>query len=164
MHAGHQRAEAGAEFGAGGGQRARGHGAAVEAAVEHDDVRAAGGLTAEPQRGLDRLAAGVGEEHPVQARRKHFAQPLDQGEQRAVHDGRVLAMDQRADLALRGFDHPRVAVPGAGHADPRGEVEVSAVVLVVEQDAFTTGGETPVACLRICESLRATFLLLTVDG
>ena len=34
MHAGHQRAEARAEFRAGGGQRARGHGPAMEATVK----------------------------------------------------------------------------------------------------------------------------------
>ena len=116
-------------------------GAAVEAAVEHDDVGTASGLPAEPKRRLDRLAAGVGEEHPVEPGRKHCTQPFHQREQRAVHDVGVLRVDQRADLALRSFDHPGVAVPGAGHADTGGEIEVSAVVLVVEQNAFTRRGQ-----------------------
>ena len=41
-----------------------------------------------------------------------------------------------ADLLLGGRDDARVAVPGARHADPGGEVEVAAVVLVVEVDAL----------------------------
>lgn len=135
----------------------------MEATVEHDDVRAPGGLTAEPQRRLDRLAAGIREEHPVQARRQHFAHPLDQGKQWAVQHRRVLARDQRADLSLRGFDHPRVAVTRTRHADPRGEVEVSAIVLVVEQDAFTTGGDD---ARRLLQDLRELghVHLLTVNG
>ena len=60
---------------------------AVEAAVEHDDVGTASGLPAEPKCRLDRLAAGVGEEHLVTPGRKHCAQPFHQREQRAVHDG-----------------------------------------------------------------------------
>ena len=62
-------------------------------------------------------------------------------QQRAVHDGRVLAVDQRADLLLRRRDHPGVAVPGAGHPDAGGEVEVAAVVLVVELDALAAGDQ-----------------------
>ena len=117
------------------------HGAAVEAAMEDDDVGPAGGLAAEPKCRLDGLAPGVGEEQAVQPRRQDLAQSLDKREQRTVHDGGVLRMDQRADLSLRRFDHTRVTVAGAGHADPSGEVEVSAIVLVVEQNALTAGRE-----------------------
>jgi len=72
-------------------------------------------------------------------------------------------MDQRADLSLRGFDHPRVAVSRTRHAHPRGEVEVSAIVLVVEQDAFTTGGDD---ARRLLQDLRELghVHLLTVNG
>ena len=58
-----------------------------------------------------------------------------------MHDGGVLRVDQRADLALRRLDHPRVAVSGAGHADSSGEIQVPAFVFVVQQDALTTGGQ-----------------------
>ena len=75
----------------------------------------------------------------------------------SVSSGRCMtvvycAVDQRADLPLRGLDHPRVAVSGAGHADAGGEIEVAAVVLVVEQTPSPRAASTPVACLRICES------------
>ena len=141
VHAGHQRREPGAELRAGRRQRRRRDRATVETAVEHDDVRPAGRLAGQPQRRLDRLAARVGEEHPVQPGGQHLAEPLDQREQRAMHHRRVLGVDQRADLALRRLDHPRVAVPGAGHPDARGEVQVSAVVFVVQQHALSTGGQ-----------------------
>ncbi len=84
-------------------------------------------------------------------RREDLAQSLDQREQRTVHDGGVLRVDQRADLSLRRFDHAGVAVAGAGHADPCGEVEVSAVVFVVEQNALTAGREH---AGRLLEDLR----------
>jgi hypothetical protein len=58
-----------------------------------------------------------------------------------VHDGGVLRVDQRADLPLRRFDHAGVTVPGAGHANTGGEIEVSAVVLVVEQNTLTARRE-----------------------
>ena len=52
-------------------------------------------------------------------------------------------MDQRAHLLLRCLDHPGMAVPGARHADAGGEIEVSVVVLVVEQNAVTASREHP---------------------
>ena len=48
VHAGHQRGEAGAELRAGRRQRGRRDRAAVEAAVEHDDIGPAGRLAAKP--------------------------------------------------------------------------------------------------------------------
>ena len=63
----------------------------------------------------------------------------------SVSSGRCMtvvycAVDERADLALGRLDHAGVAVPGAGHADARGEVEVPAVVFVVQQHALSAGG------------------------
>ena len=141
VHASHQRGEAGAELGARRRHRRRRDGAAVEAAVEDDDVRPAGRLPAQPKRRLDGLTARVREEHPIQTCGQHLAQPLHERQKRAVHDGGVLRVDQRADLALGRLDHAGVAMPGAGHADARGEVEVPAIVFVVQQHAFSTGGQ-----------------------
>ena len=56
------------------------------------------------------------------------------------------------DLLLRGRHDARVAVPGAGHADAGGEVEVAAVVLVVEVDALAAVATTGVACFRTGDS------------
>ena len=109
--------------------------------MEDDHVRPSGRLPAEPQRRLDRLAAGVREEHPVQTLGEHLAEPVHERQQRAVHDGRVLRVDERADLPLGRLDDARVAVPGTRDADARGEVEVPAVVLVVQQHAFASGGD-----------------------
>ena len=108
----------------------------------------------EPQRRLDGLAAGVGEEHPSRALRAATS-PEPLGELLSsglVHDGRVLRVDQSADLVLGRRDDPGVAVPGAGHADAGGEVEVAATVFFVQQDALSRAASTPVACLRTPES------------
>lgn len=139
--AAHQGREAGAETGAGGGHGGGGHRAAVESAVADQDVGPAGGLAGEAQGRFDGLAAGVGEEQTVEAAGKHLAQLLDQPSQRWVHDGRVLAVDERAHLLLRGGDDPRMAVPGAGDADARGEVEVSPPVLAVDIGALSSDGD-----------------------
>lgn len=100
--------------------------------MEDDDVRPSGRLAGQAQRGLDRLAAGVGEEQRVQVVRQHRAEPLGELEQWPMHDGGVLAVDQAGDLGLGRRNHVRVAVPGAGHADARGEVEIAASVGAVQ--------------------------------
>ena len=69
-----------------------------------------------------------------------LAEPLGESQQRLVHHGGVLAVDQRRDLLLRRGDHLRVAVPGAGDPDPGGEVEVPAAVGVVQMDALAPRG------------------------
>ncbi len=76
----------------------------------------------------------------VDAVGQHVAHLLGELEQRLVHHGRVLAVDQRADLLLRGRDDLRVAVPGAGDADAGGEVQVPAAVGVVEVHTLAAGG------------------------
>jgi hypothetical protein len=43
----------------------------MEGALHDDDVGAAGGVTHQAQRGLDRLGAGVGVEERVERRRQH---------------------------------------------------------------------------------------------
>ena len=54
-----------------------------------------------------------------------------------MHDRRVLAVDELADLLLRGPHDVRVAVPGARDADAGGEVEVAFALDVVEVNPFT---------------------------
>jgi hypothetical protein len=141
VDAGHQRAEPGPELGPRRGHRGRRDRPAVEAAVEHDHVRPPGRLPGQPERGLDRLAAGIREEHPVEMLGEDLAEPVDQRQQRSVHDSRVLRVDDLADLFLGGRDDARMAVPGRGHPDPGGEVEVPAVLLVEQLDALTAGGD-----------------------
>jgi hypothetical protein len=72
VDAAHQRTETGPELGPGGRHRGGSDGAAVEAAVEHDHVGAAGCLPAEPEGRLDRFTAGVREEHPVETLGEYF--------------------------------------------------------------------------------------------
>ena len=67
--AGRQRRVAGAVAGLRRGHRHRHVRATVEAAAEHDDVRALGGLLGQLDRGLGDLGAGVGEEERVDAGR-----------------------------------------------------------------------------------------------
>ena len=50
---------------------------------------------------------------------QHLAEPLGERQQRPVHHGRVLPVDQLGHLLLGGRHHARVAVTGAGHADAR---------------------------------------------
>ena len=69
---------------------------------------------------------------------QHLAQALGQGQQRAVHHGRVLPVDQLGHLLLGRRHHARVAVTGAGHPDAGGEVQVPPTRLVVQMDAFAS--------------------------
>ena len=92
VYAGHQRAEPGAELGPGRRHRGRRDGPAVEAAVEDDRRwagRSPGGSVAAPPRSasLPELAKNIRSRSPGQ----HLAEPVDEREQRPVHDGRVLA-------------------------------------------------------------------------
>ena len=89
----------------------------------------------------------------------------DEGEQRLVHDRRVLAVDELADLLLRGGDDLGVAVPGAHDTDAGGEVEVTPSVGVedlapegvvdghggglLEQGGQRCHREPPIGCLIV---------------
>jgi len=46
-------------------------------------------------------------------------------------------MDERCHLTLCRFDDLRMAVPGAGHTDACGEVEIAAAILVEEVDTLS---------------------------
>src|SRR5690606_9101355 len=131
VHTGHERAETGGEPGAGGGHGRGGHGAAVESAVEDDHIGPPGGLAGQPQRRFDRLTARVGVEHRIQSGGQYRAEAFGELEQRPVHHGRVLAVDQFRDLGLCRRHHVRMAVAGAGDTDTGREIEVSATVGVV---------------------------------
>ncbi len=96
--------------------------------MEDDDIGPAGRLAGETQAGLERLAAGVGEEEAVEVRREDAVELVDERQQRLVHDGRVLPVDELADLLLRGRDDLGVAVAGAHDPDAGGEVEVAVAV------------------------------------
>ena len=113
----------------------------MEAATEHDHVRLAGRVAAQPQGGFDRFRAGIGEEHAVDVARHLFGEAIRQLHDRFVlHDG-VLAMHELADLFLRRFDHLRVAVTRAQHANTGCEIQVLATFRVEQVAAFTPRGD-----------------------
>ncbi len=148
VHPAHQWGEAGAEFGAGGGQRGSTHRPSVETAVEGDDVGSSGRHTCQTDRGLDRFGAGGGVEDTVESGGQEVAEFLGEREQGLVHHRRVLGMNDFADLFAGGGDDVRVAVPGAGHTDSGGEVEVLLAVGRVHPTAGRVSTTTGVACLR----------------
>jgi hypothetical protein len=50
-------------------------------------------------------------------------------------------VDEFADLLLGGGDNSGMAVAGAGHADPGGEVEETPICFVEQVDALAAGSE-----------------------
>src|SRR5699024_7071043 len=78
--------------------------------------------------GFNRFRAGISEKQRIKARGQDRAQLIDQFEERFMHDGRVLPVNEGADLLLRRLHHARMAVAGAGHADSRGEVEIPGAI------------------------------------
>src|SRR5690625_3551194 len=139
--AGHQRTDAGADLGPGRGEGGRTHGAPVEGTGEHDRVLAPGGLACQTQGGFDGLTAGVDVEELVHALGQDLTEPFGEPQQRTMHHGGVLAVDESSDLLLGGRDHLGVAVAGAGDADSRREVEKTAAVLVVDVHTLASCGE-----------------------
>ncbi len=127
-HAARERGVAGAVAGLRGRHRHRHVGATVEAAGEHDDVGALGGLLGELHRGLGDLGARVGEEERVDAGGRQLRQPRRQRFEQIVAIAVHLRMDEPRCLALDGGHHVRMRVPGGRHRDARGEVEVLASI------------------------------------
>ncbi len=128
VHAAHQRGEARGEARPGGGQAGRRDSAAVEAALEHDDVGLRGGHPGETDGGLHGFGTGVRVEDGVEANGQYRPESGGELEERGVHHGGVLRVDDLGALSLRGRDDVRVAVAGTGYADTGGEVEVVATV------------------------------------
>ena len=90
----------------------------MEAAGEHDDVRAAGHLLGQLHRRLGRLRAGVGEEERVDAGRAYLGQPGAERFQQVVAIAVHLGVDEALGLRLDGGHDLGMAVPGDVTAMP----------------------------------------------
>ena len=126
MHAAEQRLVVAAVLHARRGERHGAVGPAVEAAAEGDDRRAPRRHLGELDRGFDRLGPGVRqEERRIGAARKVPRQALVQQQPGLVVDDVLLAVDELRRLLRDRRRDPRMRMPGADHADPRGVVEVA---------------------------------------
>ena len=120
------------------GRRERAQGAAVEAAVEADDLRVdvvagAGVLARELDRALRRLRARVAEEDLAAEAR--LAQALGQA-QRGLGEEQVGRAGERTGLLLDRGDDPRVTVAGVVDREPGEEVQVLLAVRVPQPRAL----------------------------
>ena len=133
--AGRDDAEPGPLAGLARRQRQAAERAAVERPEEGDHVRPAGVVAGELERGLDRLGAGVGEEHPGVGHRGERGQALaDVGVDREVEVGRAVVQDV-VDLGVDRRVDGRVGVAGGGDGDAGVEVEEAVAVDVLDHAA-----------------------------
>ena len=95
----------------------------------HHELAAGAALARELERALDRLGAGVAQEHP--AAEREVGQPLRQPHAR-LRVEEIPHVHQPAGLLAHRVDHRRVAVAELRDRDAREEVEVL-VALVVPQ-------------------------------
>jgi len=95
------------------------------------DAGAAGGGACELDRGLDRLGAGIGEEHLVQMWHE-IEQPVGQnaGQCRDVHLHQVGQI--RVERAFQRGAHRRVIAPEREHPETAQQIEILPVLAVVE--------------------------------
>ena len=87
------------------------------------------------------LGAGIGEEKGVQLFRHDLAQFLGELNHWFVIDDVGLGVDDSGGLFLDRFDHFGMRVPGVGHADAAGEIEVPIAIHVIQVNAFATIGD-----------------------
>ena len=119
------------------GEREAAQRATVERSVKGDHVGAAGEVASELEGALDRLGAGVGEEHPRRAHagRHALRQPLAQlGVDRMVEVARAV-VQAGVDLGVDRGSDDRVRMSGGVDGDPGVEVEEPVAVDVLEHDA-----------------------------
>ena len=98
---------------------------AVEAALEHDDVRSTRRLLGELDRGLGDLGAGVGVEERVDAGRGEFGETGRERLHQVVRVHVGLGVDEPLRLLGDRLGHVRVGVAGGRDRDPAAEVEVA---------------------------------------
>ena len=118
----------------------------MEAAVESNEVLAAGGIAGQLHGSLYRLCAGVGVENALGrvtgcdllqfARQSHHALVIEVG---ARH------VDEVGGLLADGGHHLRVGVAGGDHGDAGGEVEEEIAVHVLHHGAAATADDQRVA-------------------
>ena len=124
------------------GQRKRTHGAAMEAAVERDQLVALGGVTSQLDGALNGFRARVAEEHLPVVRRRHGGyQPF--GELRHVVMIKIRAgdVDQFRGLLLNGFYHFRMAVARRADGDTRAEIQERISVRIFHDSAVAALGD-----------------------
>ncbi len=85
---------------------------------------------------LDGLGPAVAEEKGVQPLRHHGQQFLHQADHGLVVDNVGLGVDELARLFPGGFHHFGMAMPGVGHPDTAGEIQVAIAVNVVDVGSF----------------------------
>jgi hypothetical protein len=110
----------------------------VKGVVAVQDAAAAGSVTGELQRGLDRFGAAVAEEHPVQAGR--LGQQLlgqEPGQRVAVELGPVGQLG--VQRVVQRLAYHRVVAPGGEHPEAGQEVGVRVAVGVVQVRALGPG-------------------------
>ena len=128
------------------GQRGRGHGDAVIAAVAGDDLlllRPAERVVVEPDHlddGIVGLRAGVAEEDLGHRHRRDGDQLLRQLDGH-VGDllGEGVVVGQLAHLAVRRLDQPLLAVAQRQAPEPRQALQIGLAVLVIDIDALAAG-------------------------
>ena len=101
----------------------------MERADESDVVRPAAGIAGELHGALDRLCAGVGEEHLRRcAGQDSRLEALRQLDLRAVVEIRPRHMQESVRLLLDRGHHPRMGVAGGDDGDASREVEEAVAV------------------------------------
>src|SRR5581483_9097586 len=131
------------------GDRERAHRAAVEGALERDELRLPGRLARPLERGLDRLRAGVAEE------RVRAAEAVGQALGEVLHRlGRVQVrhVPEALELRPRRRERPRVAVAEADDGDAGEQVEVALAVVGDEPRALAVHERDREA--RVCREQR----------
>src|SRR5699024_5953383 len=84
---------------------------------------------------------GAGIEERIDIARRLFRQPRRQVQNRLVHDGRVLTMNQLADLLLRRGNDLGMTMAGAGHTDTGGKVDITTPFRIEKVGTLTMIGE-----------------------
>ncbi len=110
----------------------------VEAALEDNDIRFAGGGACQFDRAFQRLGTGVAEEESVNGRGDDRPQLGDQLQHRLVDDDIGLGVQEQSGLFTDGFDNLRMAVAGIGHANAAGEVKIFLSVYSINGTSFRT--------------------------
>ena len=137
--------------------RQRAHRAPVEAALHHHELAARAALAGELERALDRLGAGVAQEHA--AAEREVGEPLGE-----AHAGlgveEVAHVHQPPGLVAHRLHHARVAVAELRHRDAREEVEVLVALVVPEPRALAAHELDGVARVGVHERVALELLEL----
>jgi len=112
---------------------------AVVGAVEGDEGRLAGGERGRLERGGDRIAPRLAEQHLCVGRRVKRAQRLEQRQLDVAREQVTEALHQLAALRADRFAERRVAVPEEHRPKSGGEIDVAVAVDVDDGGPFACG-------------------------